>query len=82
MLLEALNMGASSSLEILKKAKMDPGKYTTADCEKIDKSRLYNSEYKAKDLSRLARKKLRSKRKGHNDKLIEKEGQTYCAGNF
>ena len=78
----SFNMGASSSLEVLRKTKIDPGKYTTAGCEKIDQSRLYRSEYKAKDLSKVARKKLRGKRKGHNDKLVEKEGPTYCAGNF
>lgn len=78
----SFNMGASSSLEILKKVKIDPGKYTTAGCEKIDISRVYNSEYKAKETSKLARKKLRSKRRGHNDKLTEKEGPTYSAGNF
>lgn len=76
------NMGASSSLEILKKLKIDPGGFTTAGCNKIDQSRLYNSEYKAKDSSILARKKLRSKRKGHNDKMTEKEVPTYSAGNF
>ena len=36
----SFNMGASSSLAVLRKTKIDPGKYTTAGCEKIDQSRL------------------------------------------
>ena len=61
---------------------MDLGNFTTAGCQKIDQSRLYNSEYKAKDWSKLATKKLKSNRKGHNDKLTETEGSTYSAGSF
>ena len=67
------SMGVSSAPEVLKKVKIDPGRYKTAGCDKFDLARLYNSEYKAKDSSTVARKKLRTKRKGHSDKPIEKE---------
>ena len=76
------NMGASFSLEILRKVQIDLGNDTTAGCGRIDKCRLYNSEYKAKDSSIIARKRLLSKRKEHNDKLVEKEGPIYSADNF
>ena len=39
-------MGASYSLEILRKVQIDPGNHTTAGCGRIDKFRLYNSEGK------------------------------------
>ena len=78
----SFNMGATASLEILKQCGFKPGMFTEKHCSEIDKIRLNAAEYRAQDSSKLARKRLRSKKKSYNDKQKEKEGDTYAPGAF
>ena len=76
------NMGGSASLQVLIKCGIEPGKFSEKRCSEVDQSRLYASEYRVKDSSKLTRKKLGGKKKSKNDKEQEIEGATYGPGEF
>ena len=76
------NMGTEAVKQILRKLGIEPGRFTSKHCSDLDNSRIYYAEYQKKESSKLARKKLRSKRKSKDDKNKEKEGETYAPGKF
>ena len=76
------NQGYSAIPDVLKEFGLYPGFYTQKWCANMDISRLEAAEYKEKDKSKLARKKLRGKRKSKDETATEIEGSSYGAGQF
>ena len=76
------NMGRQATLSIIEKMSISPGKYTIEGCSKMNEMRLYNAQYKNKDVSKKTRKVIRGRKKSKTDSIIEKEGKTYEAGGF
>ena len=76
------NEGYSAILEVFREIGLSPGFFTQKWCKQMDISRLQAAEYKEKDGSKLARKKLRSKRKSRDETVKESEGDSYGAGEF
>ena len=76
------NDGARATISVLQQLGLEPGHYSQKICNELDASRIYSSEYREKESSKLRRKKLRGKRKAKGDKYQEKEGETYGAGQF
>ena len=76
------NEGYSGILEVFREIGLSPGCFTQKWWKQMDISRLRSAEYKEKDGSKLARRKLRSKRKSRDETVKESEGDSYGAGEF
>ena len=76
------NIGCQASLNILKEAGIEPGKFCTKEMRCTDLVRVQKANYKAKEEIKVRRKIIRAARKHRSDKAEEKEGVTYAPGSF
>ena len=76
------NDGEAAILQVLQHLGLEPGHFSNKFCNELDNSRIYSSGYRELDTTKLKRKGLRRKRKSKDDKIKEKEGETYGAGQF
>ena len=76
------NEGSIATCLVLEKLGLQKGFFTEKICKELDRSRIYVAEYQEKELTKISRKKLRSKRKSKHEKDIDKEGESYGAGEF
>ena len=76
------NEGSIATCLVLEKLGLQRGFFTEKICKELDSSRIYVAEYQEKEITKMSRKKLRSKRKSRHEKDIDKEGESYGAGDF
>ena len=76
------NNGAIAYQKVLQAMGIEPGRFTAKHCQELDDSRMKSFQWKEKESSKTARRKLRAKRKSRDDKNKEKEGETYMPGDF
>eukprot|EP00795_Rhopilema_esculentum_P007254 gene7254-12939_t len=76
------NDGESATSQVLQHLGLEPGLFSNKFCNELDNSRIYSSGYRELDTTKLKRKGLRRKRKSKDDKIKEKEGDTYGPGQF
>ena len=76
------NIGRKASVLVMEKMQLRPGRYLLKGCQKINRKRLYLSEYKNAESSKKRRKIIRGKKKAKDDKNLEKEGEQYKTGAF
>lgn len=76
------NDGRQASLEILKKANVEPGYYTTSACISMNIKRKRSAVYHHNSAVQKARKIIRAQRKRKVDKNKKKEGNVYKSGGY
>lgn len=76
------NIGRKSTVLIYELLEIIPGRYTTKQCDMLNRKRLFSSLYKTSDKARKRRKVLRGKEKSKKDKNEEAEGTIYESGAF
>ena len=76
------NDGRQASLEILKKANVEQGYYTTSAFVSFNIKRKRSAVYHHNSAVQKARKIIRAQRKRKVDKNKKKEGNVYKAGGF
>ena len=76
------NDGFQGLKDVMKRCNLVPGHYAEIFFNKSDKVRVKLSTKKSSKPSKLRRQRLHLKRKGHQDKNLEKEGEIYAKGGF
>ena len=76
------NIGRKASISVFEKLNMLPGRFTLKGCSVQNKKRLFRSQYRNKESSKIRRKVIRGKKKSQDDKNTDKEGTLYAAGSF
>ena len=76
------NVGNSATIRIYKELGMKPGDFTIAGCSVDNVERVKNSKRQSSMKEKNIRRLRRGKRKQKKDSAEEKEGKTYCAGQF
>ena len=76
------NIGRKASISVFEKLNMLPGRFTLKGCSVQNKKRLFRSQYRNKESSKIRRKVIRGKNKSQDDKNTDKEGTLYAAGSF
>ena len=76
------NIGRKASISVFEKFNMLPGRFTLKGCSVQNKKRLFRSQYRNKESSKIRRKVIRGTKKSQDDKNTDKEGTLYAAGSF
>lgn len=76
------NIGRKASILVFEKMHMEPGKYMSYNCNRLNKRRLWNATYKNMEGVKLKRKKARGAKHRKSDKDKQVEGKTYAPGGF
>ena len=76
------NIGRKASVLVMEKMGLRPGRYLLKGCQRLNRKRLYLSEYKNTASSKKRRKVIRGKKKARDDKNLQTEGEQYKTGAF
>ena len=74
------NEGASGINDVMRRLGIQPGFFMINSAKQRNKKRLNNSINKSSEKGKKRRKKLRSLKKGYEDKEKEVEGPFYASG--
>jgi hypothetical protein len=76
------NDGGHGIIKVMKRLNMKAGYFASRGIVRLMRRRIYHSDKKTKETAKKRRKKLRSIKKGFQDKDLETEGEKYCTGKF